>query len=374
MAIVIKKTGKAEYGQYVKAFIYGPPGSGKTLFSSTAKDVIIGNIDEGLMTLAERGVDYTDIQHPEDLHELLMHLRQPNHGYKTVVIDTLDELQKVFIAARLKKERKEQMALQDWGYLGEQMQKVLRAYRNLPMNVIFLCHSTTETDNENGGMAEKPLLQGSIKDNVAGFFDLVAHIQATTTKDGEELVTSHHLRFQPSPRYPILKDRSGKMPGFYKLNLETDFEDIHELIYGGIDKLTESEIVKTIEIEPPVEAPATPPVAPVSVTPPAKKTAAKKTTPSKKETVEALKAEATGPVDPHAPVSRSVKVVPAAEREQEALELLKTQLSAKDVNAPTVFTCAECNAEVDEDLADLSKIRHRKVLCQTHFASAKKNK
>lgn len=366
MAIVIKKTGKAEYGQYVKMFLYGPPGSGKTLFSSTAKDVIVGNIDEGLMTLAERGIDYTDIAHPEDLHELLMHLRQPNHGYKTVVIDTLDELQKVFIASKLKKERKEQMALQDWGWLGEQLQKVLRAYRSLPMNVIFLCHSTTDTDHENGGMAEKPLLQGAIKDQVAGFFDLVAFIQATTMKEGEELVTSHHLRFQPSPRYPILKDRSGKMPGFYKLNLETDFEDLHALIYKGVDDISESEVVKTVESEPEVPAPA-PPVAPVAATPPARKAPVKKAVALKEE----LKAEAPAQVDPHGPTGKVVKVIPAQEREEEtALKLLSTELGAKSTKETLV--CAECNAEVDEDLADLSKIRHRRVLCQEHFAAAKK--
>lgn len=363
MAIVIKKTGKAEYGQYVKMMVYGPPGSGKTLFSSTAKDVLIGNIDEGLMTLAERGVAYTDIQHPEDLHELLMHLRQPNHGYKTVVIDTLDELQKVFIASKLKKERKEQMALQDWGWLGEQLQKVLRAYRSLPMNVIFLCHSTTETDNESGGLAEKPLLQGAIKDQVAGFFDLVAYIQATTMKEGEDLVVTHHLRFQPGPRYPILKDRSGKMPGFYKLNLETDFEDMHQLIYGAIGELSESEVVKTIEAaeEPAAEVVAP---APAPVKPPAARKAAVAAV--KQE----LKAEAPKQTDPHGPTGKTVKVVPAVRDEDDAIELLKKELGAVDTKE--VYTCVECSAEVDEDLADLTKIRHRKVLCQTHFTAARK--
>lgn len=370
MALVIKKTGKSEYGQYIKMFVYGQPGSGKTLFSSTAKDVIVGNIDGGLMTLHSRGVDYADIATPEDAHELLMHLRQPNHGYKTVVIDTLDELQKVFIAARLKKERKEQMALQDWGYLGEQMQKVLRAYRALPMNVIFLCHSSTDTDQDNGGLIERPLLQGAIKDQVAGFFDLVTYIQASTVKEGEEENVVRVLRFQPNPKYPILKDRSGKMPGFYKLNLQTDFDDIHELIYGNVDDIPDSvstEVTTDVQQEETEEPP---------VAPPAKRVAKKVDKPVKADPdlAEQLKREAQSQTDPHGPATKAVKVVPAPEREDEeaAKKILSSVLDAKEVLSSTP-KCVECEADVDENVAELSMIRHRKVLCRTHLKAAKTN-
>lgn len=370
MAITIKKTGRSEYGQYIKALIYGAPGAGKTLFGSTAKDCLFINLEAGLMTLHSRGVDYTDAQSPEDLHEILIHLRQPSHGYKTVVIDTLDELQKVLIASRLKKERKEQMTLQDWGFVGEQMQKVLRAYRNLPMNVIFLCHSSTEVDSENGGMAEKPALQGAVKDQVAGFVDLAAHIQATTVKEGDkqgEIVRV--LRFQPSTRYPHVKDRSGKLPGFYKLNLETDFQDIYDLIYGDTTSIAESE-ERTVVVHAPVATEAPEATVPDDVPPPPTRGRTAKRVAVEEE----LKEESPKLTSAHGPVTKTVKVVPAVERETEDAKALVTKvLGGTEVTQSTpTFQCKECGTEVDEDLADLSKIRHRKVLCKTHFAAAKK--
>lgn len=338
----IKKTGRAEYGQYAKILVYGMPGHRKTLLGSTAKDVLFCSIEAGLMTIADREIDFKEIQEPVDLQETFAFLRSGEHNYRWVVVDTLDELQKVFIADRLKRERREVMALQDWGYVGEQMQKALRAYRNLPMNVVFLCHAKTEQDQESGLLITKPLLQGAIGDQIAGFMDLSAFITADVAKmtEGGEPETVVTLRFQASPRFPHIKDRSGKMPDFYRLNLETDLEDIHKMIFGGkkLPKAQPQQVVEPLSVEVPKVEVAKEPV---------------------QEEILAPKV----PIDP--PKAQQINV-------HSAEELLKEKLGAEVIE--TLPNCAECNVTVeDQDLADLSRHRYEKVLCQEHFEKANKS-
>jgi len=388
MAIAIKKTGRSEYGQAAKMLVYGEPGAGKTLFGSTAPSPLFINLEAGLMTLASRGVDYVDVADPTDLQEIFIYLRGGKHNYKTVVIDTLDELQKTFIADRLKKERRESMQLQDWGYVGEQMQKALRAYRNLPLNVVFLCHAKTDSDSETGAQIYKPALQGAIGDQIAGYVDLAAYIHASPVKNEEsgETEMKRVLRFQSSPRFPHIKDRSGKMPPFYELNLETDFTDIVKTIFGDAATIQESETVNTIE----TEQERIPQVASGGTGGPARAGAAAvapsvSKPPAKAPAKAAAKAEVKAEVKEEAPATpfepkplKSVKVTAVKETpvtEEAALEAVKSGLGAAVIKVQQNESCADCNVAVDdEDLIDLSKIRFRKVLCKEHFAAANKNK
>lgn len=350
----IKITGRAEYGQYAKILVYGMPGHRKTLLGSTAKDALFLSIEAGLMTIADRGVPFKEIFEPVDLQEAFAFLRSGDHKYRWVIVDTLDELQKVFIADRLKRERREAMSLQDWGYVGEQMQKALRAYRNLPMNVVFLCHAKTETDNESGLVITKPLLQGAIGDQISGFMDLSSFISADVVKSTEsgEPETTVTLRFQASPRFPHIKDRSGKMPDFYKLNLDTDLEDIYKLIFGGkkLPKGTSGYVDTGISTTVPGV---------VSYNNPSNLVV---------DGANKVEAEILAPKVPIDPPKAQQITVHSAE------ELLKEKLGATVIG--TIPNCSECGTPVaDQDLADLSNHRYEKVLCQEHFEEAnKKNK
>lgn len=386
MGITIKKTGRAEYGQTAKMLVYGEPGAGKTLFGSTAPAPLFINLEAGLMTLASRGVDYVDVADPTDLQEIFIFLRGGKHDYKTIVIDTLDELQKVYIADRLKKERRESMQLQDWGFVGEQMQKALRAYRNLPLNVVFLCHAKTDQDNESGTLIYKPALQGAIGDQIAGFVDLATYIHASPVKNEEsgETEMKRVLRFQNSPKFPHIKDRSGKMPPFYELNLETDFQDILKTVFGDAATLADSEVVSTIETEPDripqvasggTGGPAR--AADNAVTPVVSRPKDKPVKDNAKADAAAKpKDEPTTPFEPKPLRQVTVKAVKETPPDEaEALKTVTDALGGDVIAVKETAPCAVCQVVVDDaDLLDLSKIRYRKVLCKVHFAEANNNK
>lgn len=145
--IQVKRTGMREYGMYMKALIVGPPGSGKTLTSSTWKNPIIASAEGGLMSIADRSTPYVEITSGEDLFQLKMllendpEIREEHLGFPvdTVIIDTIDEIQKILIRERLESTHNESMQLQDWGWLGEQMRAIIRGYRNLDLNVVMTC-------------------------------------------------------------------------------------------------------------------------------------------------------------------------------------------------------------------------------------------
>ena len=138
--------------------IYGDPGSGKTHLAGTAQDVPtmadvhVFNIDGGIMTLAPRGdIHATDIRSVSDLEQELFKIANHDPKYaktKTVVIDNITELQTLALenittqalAERRKKNKNysiDEVYLEDYGLSGKQLARVLRGFRDLPINVIY---------------------------------------------------------------------------------------------------------------------------------------------------------------------------------------------------------------------------------------------
>src|SRR5262245_4846579 len=101
----IKVTGAAEFGHWIKALIAGPAGSGKTLISSTFPDPFYASCEGGLMSIADRAIPYWEIKDTKKLMKLSGALRQPpevreelfGRPVNTIVIDTIDEVQRVLI-------------------------------------------------------------------------------------------------------------------------------------------------------------------------------------------------------------------------------------------------------------------------------------
>ena len=144
MGLSVKTSGSEDYGRSIKALICGPPGAGKTLTSSTWPNVLYASAEGGLMSVADRKVNYVDVDSSNTLLELKNVLSQPSDvrekmlGFKvdTVVLNTIDEIQRIFIRERLADQRREAFVLQDWGWLGERMIATINGFRNLDMNAV----------------------------------------------------------------------------------------------------------------------------------------------------------------------------------------------------------------------------------------------
>lgn len=418
MSIKVFRAGAQEYGRWVKALIAGEPGSGKTRTSSTWKDPFYASAEGGLMSVSDRRPPATKVTSSQDLQELHQILRQEPDvresmlgvPVETVIVDTLDEVGRILMKERNLEKHQETFTMQDWGWYGDQLRNIVRAFRNLDMNVIFTCHVKETQDTETGRVTVSPAIQGAFGGEVPGFVDLALLLTARpTTKvvgDHTERGIARILQTYPDTRHSWIKDRSGRLPMEFEVNFEDDYERIYDLIFGGVDASEEEVTVREVEAHV-AQAAKTPPPPP----PPPKKAAATKKAapkaedkpedppaaepapepePAKEEPKEAEPPVSAPPetqdaaggvitepleipeqqelapngVDPE--TGEIAETVPAAGTEEQASE------PAADGEG---LVCEECGGPIEsQDQAELSWIRFRRRLCRADHAKAKKAK
>ena len=219
--------------------IYGEPGVGKTVLSGSASDVkdmapvLLLDIEGGTMSLNDsyKNVDVIRIRKWVDLQKVYNQLYSGEHEYKTVVMDSLSEAQKLSMTDIMAKAVKDDPTLdrdvptmRAWGQNLEQMRRFTRGLRDLPMNVIFT--ALVESDKNNKGkMSYRPLFQGKTKGEVPGFMDIVAFYYMVQKGD-------NNIRMLLSQQTDtvIAKDRSNKLP---KLMENPTMQDIYNHIMGN---------------------------------------------------------------------------------------------------------------------------------------------
>lgn len=360
----VKRAGRAEYGFKLKLLIAGESGAGKTRISSTAPNVLYASAEAGLMSVADRSPAYVDIKTIADLAELRVALAQEpakraqifGCEVDTVVIDTIDEVQRLLTRERLDATRKEALTMQDFGWLGDQVRGIVRGYRNLDLNVIFTVHTKTVTDEESGRVFVKPALQGAMADEIAAYVDLAVVLRSrpvTRQVDGKaERVNVRIMQTAPDNTYPWLKDRSGQLAPELEVNLNDDFDRILRSIFGNpnIPDSVEQEMVAPVEEKTP-----------------------------KAREVSALKRPVGRPPKNPAPT-------PAGQAEKSELQLPVEETSVSGAPAETPETvvpdakvdelvCEMCGDAVEnQDRADLSRIRYGKTLDKKCFDSMKTNR
>lgn len=380
-----------------------------TRMSSTFPNVFYANVEGGLMSVADRAVPFADISSSDDLNGLLQALRQPPKAREaalgvpvsTIVIDTLDAFQKLLVDERKRNEKKETMAIADWGWLGDQLRMVVRNFRNLEMNVIFTCHVKTDSDAESGQTFVKPALQGAMGDEIAAYVDIAGLLKASpknAIKDGKTIrVLQRTIQTGPDLRHPWLKDRSGKLPFEFDVNLVNDGISLIQVIYGQASAAP-SEVVEARPAPEVKQAKLVEePVAPVAKAPPVKATAAPKPEVAQPEIPkEAIPAHETpsqpeGQPEPEiapqvvaaleevfstTPKVAEPKLTKSEGRRVATLvqETPRTNGSGHEVPDPSMI-CEECGKTIETmDQRDLGRIRFRRSLCRNHFLAAKEAK
>lgn len=340
-------TGAADYNPYMKFLIGGTPGAGKTLLSSEAPGVFFASAEAGLMSVARKRVRFKDINHTDDLLRLKDRLNQDpdvrtalfGGPVETLVVDTIDEIQRLFIAERKAAKRKDTFDIQDWGWLGDRMREVLRSLRNLDMNVIFTMHTKEVTDGDTGRVYVKPALQGAIADEIAQFMDLSLVLTSETeTKvvgDKIEKVVRRYLQTYPDERHDWVKDRSGQLPPRIYVNFEDDWDRLHQAVYGWITEDWKQEAEAAVK-------------------------ALEEATKDQPEPEQELAEAAVGREEPSEVVEG---------------EPLSSEAPPVDVVPPGGFECESCGDKYDsQDQYDLSDLMEHKSLCSACYKKARESK
>lgn len=200
--------------------IYGEPGAGKTYLCGTAQDseytspILILDVEGGTLTLRERkDVDVVQVRSIAQIVEVHKMLVEENNGYyKTVIIDSLTELQKLDMRDIMREVVQKRPDLdpdvpsqREWGKSGEHIRRIVRAFRDIEANTIMTALMVADKD-ENNAVTYLPSLPGKLRAEVPGFLDIVGYLHASV--DNEE--TTRKLQLAKTRRVTA-KDRTSKL-------------------------------------------------------------------------------------------------------------------------------------------------------------------
>jgi len=240
--------------KHFKCLLLGPGGTGKTYASRTLPHldrVMYCSCESGCLSISD--VDFAtkpvEMFSWEDVQKTYQLAKKYAGEIGTVYFDSLtesNELCKEYIKQNRKEAKEtETLTMQEWGLLDIYMRKMIRGFRNLPVNVIFTCHPKRKEDSDTGETKYYPALNGQLSENVHQFFDFVFFANVKKSKKGATYswLTGGHDRY-------MTKDRSGKL----KMLAEPNWTNIFNAVKGAtaepVKKETKKEAapVKTVQV------------------------------------------------------------------------------------------------------------------------------
>ena len=224
--------------------IYGPYGVGKTQFASGVEEIpemmgaLMVNLDLGDEVLEWNSkidlLDFKKYRQMTDLYYfLLKHCelrdKEPTpevvramiklesdymqvpikeietpRRYRTVITDTLTELQKLcmyqLLGVDIEQARIDEPFTKpgytEWGNVLEMILLLARKFRSLPINTIFLAQVDEDQDDKKQRFY-RPMLQGQAQQNVQGFFDVVGYYTMRADVSGANVSIKRRLYLSP---------------------------------------------------------------------------------------------------------------------------------------------------------------------------------
>jgi hypothetical protein len=202
--------------------IYGVPKIGKSTFCSQLDSPLFIATEPGLNALDTFQVDCSSWK---QFKKACVELQKGDHDFKTVIIDTVDNLfmQCSEYICKEKGVSHESDLPMGKGYslVTDEFKRVLTKLAALPYGVILISHAQQITVETRTGDFTKTTttLGGKQKKFVNGFVDMILYFDiAIKTIDGEEQET-RIIRTKPS-KFLDAGDRTGKLPDALKMDVD----------------------------------------------------------------------------------------------------------------------------------------------------------
>lgn len=238
------------------ALIYGRSGTGKTtLFATWPTPALLLNIsDDGIGSVKKiKGLDVVDVKDLDHLDRLYNKLRDGEHKYRTVGIDTITKLQDMIVQSKISDDGRNRrvdfgtLSRKDWGDVAGTLKEKLTDFRDLSkakgMNVIFLAQDRVfnggEEDEGTEDLHIGPAVSPSVKSAVCAMVNLVANtfIREKKTKkevNGKRTIIKrmqYCLGIGPSALYirKFRKDKDVVLPDYI---VDPSYDAINETLEG----------------------------------------------------------------------------------------------------------------------------------------------
>lgn len=228
-----------EEAEFFNTMIYGESGTGKTTLAGSAievpemRPVIFLDIEGGTISLRDKypEVEKVRIDSWDDLVDVYTELKNSSvNRYKTVVLDSVSELEEFGMEEIMGRAVKKAQAegeerdpdlpqIGEHGKSSQRMRKVIRRFRDLPMNTIFTALERVDVDKK-GRRTIKPRLSPKLASQVSGFLDVVLYMYK---KEIEEEI--RRVVLSDATDEVIAKDRTNRIP-------QTITDPTMSVIYG----------------------------------------------------------------------------------------------------------------------------------------------
>lgn len=257
-------SGADEFSKFVRMLVVGPSGSGKTRFALTAPNAIWAAVKPGFTTLAlAGGVPFINIEKEEDLFLLKQALETKAINSTTLVIDCVDELQKLLLDEHLAEERRDNLKADDWNWISQRMNAIAEGLSELPINIIWIAH--TKDVGMEDSLTVKPSIQGSFGEQIHRYVDYSLYLESASFNlntlsaihhddDGGEVIIESEVervqdaffRTRPTTKYDWVHDMTNTLPEIFPLNFSDDFNRIQNA--RGNVQLAASQVVSLSDI------------------------------------------------------------------------------------------------------------------------------
>lgn len=240
--VEVKFSGGAEYPTYLRLLVAGAPGSGKTDLGARMPNPVVANFGSNLTTLGLIGsVPFVNVTDEKTLHGLKLALhRNPlereelfGRPIDTLVIDTVDTMQRMLMESRLERENRTETDVSDWGWVAQRLHKICKGLSELNMNIVYLSHLKDVPINERR-TAIKPAIGGAFCEGIHEYVNHSMRLHATAPEpeefdvppdfvvddDGQILFSamntkvSRWLDVWPTAESDWVHDKTGKLPRF----------------------------------------------------------------------------------------------------------------------------------------------------------------
>jgi hypothetical protein len=211
---------------FINILVYGDSGVGKTTLAGSADDcpelrpAIVVDFEGGTESLVRThpDIDQVRVSTWKEMQAVYDELHRGKHGYSTVILDSLTEIQKFNmyqIMVELIEKRPDLdpdvPSMREWGKNLEQMRKFVRAFRDLPMNSIFTALVKQDKNDRTGVTTLLPSLSGKLAGEVAAFLDIVGYYYTKTVEENGE-VREKRLLLTSKTETIVAKDRTQSLP------------------------------------------------------------------------------------------------------------------------------------------------------------------
>lgn len=206
MAISLKRTGDVS-ALNVRLLVYGAAGAGKTSLIPTLPSPLVLSAEGGLLSIKGADVPFIEIKSMDDLKEAYQWLTESEEAaqFKSVALDSISEIAEVVLTAEKATAKDPRQA---YGALQDQMQMIIRAFRDLPGKHVYFSAKMEKAQDETGRILYAPSMPGNkLAQQLPYFFDEVLALRVEKDAEG---VPQRALMCQSDGLWSA-KDRSGRL-------------------------------------------------------------------------------------------------------------------------------------------------------------------